>query len=112
MKIERASLYLIKMNLRHPFRTSFGETNERDMLLISLESEGIKGWGECVAEPGPWYSGETINSCQYTISEFIIPWIKEREISHPKEFKNIIPWIWLKNWQYPVEHSCPEVKRK
>ena len=89
MKIEKTGLYLIRMNLVHPFRTSFGETKEREMLLVCLESEGEKGWGECVSETGPWYSGETISSCTHIISEFIIPWIKEKELFHPKEFKDI-----------------------
>ena len=89
MKIERASLSLLRMSLRNPFRTSFGETKDRDMLFVSLESEGYKGWGECVAEAGPWYSGETISSCTHVISEYIIPWIKNIEITHPSEFKEI-----------------------
>ena len=89
MKIDKATLFLIRMELKHPFRTSFGETKERDILVISLESENFKGWGECVAEAGPWYSGETTYSCIHIISEYIIPWIKNTEISHPKEFKEI-----------------------
>ena len=89
MKIEKATLYLLRMNLRHPFRTSFGETKERDMLFISLESEGHKGWGECVSEVGPWYSSETITSCIHIISDYLAPWIKKEEIEHPTDFKSI-----------------------
>ncbi len=89
MKIDNASLYLLRMNLQQPFRTSFGETKDRDMLFICLESEGIRGWGECVSEDGPWYSGETITSCKHIISEYIVPWIKKNEIFHPSEFKEL-----------------------
>ncbi len=89
MKIENANLFLLRMNLRYPFRTSFGETKDREMLFICLESEGFKGWGECVSEAGPWYSGETITSCIHIISDYLVPWIKDKEISHPTEFKGI-----------------------
>ncbi len=89
MKIEKTSLYQIKMELRNPFRTSFGETKERDIVLVCLEADGKKAWGECVTEEGPWYSGETINSCIHIISEFLFKWIKETEINHPSDFPDI-----------------------
>ena len=89
MKIDKATLYILRMSLRNPFRTSFGETKDRDMLFICLESEGVKGWGECVSESGPWYSGETTTSCIHVISEYIVPWIKKMEVNHPAELKDM-----------------------
>ncbi len=93
MKIEKANLFLVKMALKHPFRTSFGVTKEREILLIRLESEGKSGWGECVAEHGPWYSGETIASCKYIISEYITPWIKKEELEHPTDYQLLVSQI-------------------
>ncbi|MHA1222351.1 MAG: o-succinylbenzoate synthase [Candidatus Heimdallarchaeaceae archaeon] len=93
MKVEKAAIYKIEMELRHPFRTSFGETTIRNILLVSLQSEGKVGWGECVAEEGPWYSSETITSCIHLIKSFIIPWIKEKEIDNPSEFLTIVKKI-------------------
>ena len=93
MKIESVTLYLLGMELRNPFRTSFGETKIRDILLVKIESNGKEGWGECVAEKGPWYSGETIFSCEYVIKEFIIPLLKTTELEHPKEFRELVKHI-------------------
>jgi O-succinylbenzoate synthase len=93
MKIEKIGIFLVKMELKHPFRTSFGVTKERDILLISLQSGDKTGWGECVAEQGPWYSGETITSCKHTITEYIIPWIKKAEIEHPNQFPSLVEKI-------------------
>jgi len=90
MKIEKITLYLVKMELKHPFRTSFGVTKERDILLVSIQSGDKIGWGECVAEHGPWYSGETITSCKHVISEYIIPWLKKNEIEHPNQYPDLI----------------------
>lgn len=93
MKIEKIEIFIARMELKHPFRTSFGVTKERDILFVSLHSNGKVGWGECVAEHGPWYSGETIASCKYVISEYIIPWMKEAEIEHPNQFPNTVQKI-------------------
>ena len=90
MKIIKTDLYLLKMTLKHPFRTSFGETKEREILLVRLESEDREGWGECVAEHGPWYSGETITSCKYIISKYIIPLLKETVLEHPSEYQRLV----------------------
>jgi O-succinylbenzoate synthase len=89
LKIDKAILYLIKMKLRNPFRTSFGVTQDRDILLINLQSEGYNGWGECVTEHGPWYSGETISSSRHIITDYIIPWLKEEEIENPTQYQEI-----------------------
>ncbi|MCG3215208.1 MAG: o-succinylbenzoate synthase [Candidatus Heimdallarchaeota archaeon] len=90
MNVEKATIYLVEMNLRHPFRTSFGVTQKRDILLISLHSEGFVGWGECVSEQGPWYSGETINSSKHIISDYIIPWLKDSQIEDPKQYPKMV----------------------
>ncbi|MHA1482384.1 MAG: o-succinylbenzoate synthase [Candidatus Heimdallarchaeaceae archaeon] len=93
MKIDSIKLYNVKMELRNPFRTSFGVTQEREILITRVQAEGFDGYGECVAENGPWYSGETINSCQSIITEFVAPWLKETELDHPKDFKKLVQQI-------------------
>ncbi len=93
MKIEKATLFLVEMELRHPFRTSFGVSKKRDALLVSLESEGQTGWGECVTDHGPWYSGETINTSKHIVVDYIIPWIKETTLEHPKDFPDLVKKI-------------------
>ena len=93
MKIERVTLFLVEMQLRHPFRTSFGVSQKRDILLIKLESEGKVGWGECVTDHGPWYSGETIRTSKHIITDYIVPWLKETTIENPEEFPETVKKI-------------------
>ncbi|MHA1465900.1 MAG: o-succinylbenzoate synthase [Candidatus Heimdallarchaeaceae archaeon] len=93
MKVDSIKLYHVKMALRNPFRTSFGVTQEREILISRVQAEGYEGYGECVAEKGPWYSGETIDSCQSIITNFIAPWLKKTDLNHPTDFKKLVQQI-------------------
>ena len=93
MKIEKVTLFLVEMKLRHPFRTSFGVSQKRDIFLVNLESEGKNGWGECVTDHGPWYSGETIKTSKHIITDYIIPWLKDTTLEQPKDFPNLVKKI-------------------
>jgi o-succinylbenzoate synthase len=62
LNIDAIHLREINMPLAHPFETSFGMTTSRRILLIELESEGLTGWGECVAGEHPYFSAETIDT--------------------------------------------------
>ena len=64
MKIEAITLREIHMPLVHFFETSFGRTYSRRILLVSVLSEGINGWGECVAGEDPFYSDEWIETAR------------------------------------------------
>lgn len=67
----------IRMDLKSPFRTSFGVEQERDCLIIRLEGDGIEGWGECVAGDRPGYSYETTGTAWHILAEFLIPAVLE-----------------------------------
>jgi O-succinylbenzoate synthase len=62
MKIEAIHLREINLPLAHPFETSFGVTTGRRILLVELVSEGLSGWGECVAGEHPYFSDETVDT--------------------------------------------------
>jgi O-succinylbenzoate synthase len=62
MKIEAIHLREINLPLAHPFETSFGVTTGRRILLVELVSEGLSGWGECVAGEHPYFSDETADT--------------------------------------------------
>src|SRR3974390_1246093 len=61
MKIEAITLRELKVPLVHFFETSFGRTYTRRILLVTVHSEGLEGWGECVAGEDPFYSEEYID---------------------------------------------------
>ncbi len=73
MKIEALTLRELRMPLVHPFETSFGRTTERRILLVTVEGEGLAGWGECVAGEEPFYSEETIETAWFIIARYLAP---------------------------------------
>ena len=73
MKIEQITLYQFEQPLVHPFRTSFGEKTTRPCIMVAVQSEGLTGWGECVAHPRPDYSYETLTTAWHVLEEFLVP---------------------------------------
>jgi O-succinylbenzoate synthase len=74
------------MPLKFRFRTSFGETSVKKFLLLELRSAGLVGWGECVAEDGPFYSPETTGTAEHVLMRFLLPLVLGREVASPEEF--------------------------
>jgi O-succinylbenzoate synthase len=85
MRIERVTLYQVRMSLLAPFETSFGVETERECIVVRLDGEGVTGWGECVASLGPWYSYETITTAWHILVDFLIPAVLGEELSGPEE---------------------------
>ena len=85
MKIEAITLRELRMPLKHFFETSFGRTEERRVLLITADCEGVEGWGECVAGEGPFFSDEWIETAWATIREFLAPSLIGRNVAQAKD---------------------------
>src|SRR6476619_6676919 len=73
MRIESITLRELRMPLKHFFETSFGRSESRRILLVTVHSEGVEGWAECVAHEGPFFSYEWIETAWTTIREFLAP---------------------------------------
>jgi o-succinylbenzoate synthase len=73
MRIDSIALRELRMPLKHFFETSFGRTEMRRVLLVTVDSEGVEGWAECVAHEGPFFSYEWIETSWSTIREFLAP---------------------------------------
>lgn len=89
MRIERVELRAIEMELVEPFETSFGREEKRPAIIVSAASEGLVGWGECVAGSGPWYSYETIKTAWHILEDFLIPSLLRVELSGPEELHSL-----------------------
>ena len=72
MKLRGVELRRISMPLVAPFRTSFGTSTERDILLVRVETEDVEGWGECVADASPLYSSEYVDGCIDVLRRFLV----------------------------------------
>ncbi len=84
--IERIELDLLKLPYVHFFETSFGRAYDRTFSLVRAYEGGICGWGECVAEEAPLYSGETTETAWHVMKDFLVPMIFEQKIVEPEDF--------------------------
>ena len=73
IQIDNVEVRLIRLPLNEPFETSFGRIDTRLIFLISVEAEGLKGWGEVVAAEEPRYSYETVGTALHIIRDFLGP---------------------------------------
>jgi len=81
MKIDSVTLREIHMPLVHFFETSFSRTYSRRILLVSVEADGVRGWGECVAGEDPYYSSEWIGAAWPTIKHYLAPLLLRSELA-------------------------------
>jgi O-succinylbenzoate synthase len=85
MKIEAITLREIQMPLVHFFETSFGRTYSRRILLVTVHSEGVDGWGESVVGENPFYSSEWIESAWPTLTSYLMPMLLGKNLSSARE---------------------------
>jgi O-succinylbenzoate synthase len=77
------------MPLKFRFKTSFGETTVKKFLLLELRGEGLSGWGECVAEEGPFYSPETLATAAPMLAGYLLPLVLGKDLSSPPAFDDL-----------------------
>jgi O-succinylbenzoate synthase len=93
MRIERATLREIPLRLKEYFEISSGGSQDRRVLLLTLEGEGLEGWSECVASNEPAYSYETTDTAWHVLTDFILPNVVGREVDGPEEALAPVSWI-------------------
>lgn len=89
MKIESITLHHLRMNLVSPFETSFGSIAKRDCILVEVHSEGLIGYGECVADRDPGYSYETSTTSWHILRDYLGPTILGVDIKNLSEYQHI-----------------------
>jgi O-succinylbenzoate synthase len=87
MKIEQLTLHHIRMPLIAPFETSFGREIDRECILIEIRSEGLTGFGECVATRDPGYNYETTGTAWHILKDFVAPLVLGRDLEHALDFQ-------------------------
>ncbi|HVN17745.1 MAG TPA: o-succinylbenzoate synthase [Dongiaceae bacterium] len=85
MKIEAITLREIHLPLVHFFETSFHRLYHRRIVLVTVHSDGIEGWGESVFGEDPFYSSEWIESAWPTLTQYLIPCLLGQKIESGRE---------------------------
>lgn len=81
------------MPLVSPFETSFGRETDRQCIIVTLQAEGLTGYGECVASRDPGYSYETTGTAWHILKEFIAPLILGQDITNAEDFQKRVDRI-------------------
>lgn len=74
--LDRIDLITVRLPFVHPFATSVQTWACKEALLMKVESGGVVGWGECVADPDPFYSPETTATARHIMVDFLLPLLK------------------------------------
>jgi O-succinylbenzoate synthase len=93
MNIEQISIKHLSMPLVSPFETSFGRSTDRECILITIKSEGITGYGECVADRDPGYSYETTGTAWHILKDFIFPALLGKDVRDANDFQRRVDSI-------------------
>jgi len=86
MAVERIELNFLRFPYVHFFETSFGRAYDRTFIIIRVYEDGAVGYGECVAEEKPLYSGETTETAWHVLKDFLIPLVFSRGIAEPEDY--------------------------
>jgi len=93
MKIDAIILREIRMPLVHPFRTSFGLTTDRRILLAELQSEGFTAWGESVAGEHPFFSDEMIDTAWLITQHELAPRMVGKKIASGRDVPALLQQV-------------------
>ncbi len=93
MHIDHITLHHLRMPLVAPFETSFGRITEREGILIVVHSEGLTGYGECVADHDPGYAYETALTAWHILRDFLAPAILGQTVADPADFQRRVAQV-------------------
>lgn len=74
--LDHVDFVTVSLPFVHPFSISTATWNCKEALLLRLESGGLVAWGECVADPDPFYASETTAGAAYIIEKFLLPLVE------------------------------------
>lgn len=80
MRLNKITLREIHLKLLEPFQTSFHILQQRRILLVEANVDGVSGWGEATVGEDPFYSYETLETAWHIIRDFIWPMLRDREL--------------------------------
>ncbi len=71
--LDHIDFVVVRLPFVSPFGTSVQVWTHKEALLLRLQSGGLTAWGECVADPDPFYLPETTETARHIIRDFILP---------------------------------------
>ncbi len=90
MDIRRVTIQRLRMPLRRPFATSYGEDAHKDCLLVTVDTVDAQGYGECSAFAAPLYLEETTSTAWHVLRDYFIPALLCAQIVAPTDVRAIL----------------------
>jgi o-succinylbenzoate synthase len=85
VKVDRVELLLVRMPLRHTFRTSSHGKQLIEHVLVRAETaDGAVGWGECASPSHPYFGPENIDTCWTMLHDYLVPALLGAEWDDPE----------------------------
>src|SRR5712664_3943300 len=81
MRIREITLRELRMKLIAPFETSTMRTDERRIVLVEADVDGVTGWADGVAGETPGYSPETTETAWHILRDHLWPLMQGKEFS-------------------------------
>jgi O-succinylbenzoate synthase len=94
IEIRAVELREVALPLVRPFRTSFGEESEKRCVLVRVDTGDHAGWGECVADVEPRYSGEWNAAAWESLAAFLVPSVVSGgPVTAPEQVAERTSWV-------------------
>jgi O-succinylbenzoate synthase len=74
--IDRIEQFIVRLPFVKPFSISSATWTCKEALLLRIESDGVTAWGECVADPDPYYASETTLTAEHILRDFLLPLVE------------------------------------
>jgi O-succinylbenzoate synthase len=74
--VDRMELHTVRLPFVKPFSISSATWTVKEALLLRVDGDGATGWGECVADPDPYYASETTTTAAHVIRDFLLPLVE------------------------------------
>lgn len=74
--IERIDALTVRLPFVKPFSISSATWTAKEALLLRVVGDGVTAWGECVADPDPFYASETTGTAAHIIRDFLLPLVE------------------------------------
>ncbi len=93
MIFQRVELRHVRLQMTHPFVTSFGRTIERDLVILKVFSNIGTCYAEAPSLIGPYYNYETTQTTLHILKDFLIPSLLGKEIETIEQLHHAMEFV-------------------
>ena len=93
LRIDGATLRLVRLPLVTPFTIATGTMTEKVFPLLTLRAGGLEGYAEGVMDPLPDYLEETVAGAMDLLAKVLLPQVLGKSFAHPEAMaRAFAPW--------------------